>query len=81
MHAARTFCQEVRVDALSRAIPHEDSARSLTAHAAQATRARQLTMPNVGWVVIAMHRSTPLSSVPVLRKVAQGRRVRWPAPA
>jgi hypothetical protein len=60
---------------------HQDIETVLTAQAAHAARERKLTMPVVGWVLIAMHLSIQLSIAQVIRKVAQGRRVLWPDPA
>lgn len=81
LQAERKFCQELRVDALSHAITHEDIERVLTAHAAHATRERKLTMTSVVWVLIAMNLYTQLSIAHVIRKVAQGLRLLWPDPA
>ena len=80
MENERTFCRELTVEALQRAVPPEVIQAVLRETGRPVRRARTLTAEATIWVLIALNVYTHLAVGHVLRKVSQGLRFIWPDP-
>lgn len=77
----RKFCDELRVDALERAIPAEAVRRALDLTQRHHQRHRKLTAEATLQLVIAMNLFPDLSVGDAFARLAQGARFVWPDPA
>lgn len=80
VEAERKFCEEMSLDALTRAIPLSEIEAVLTCAKATEQRHRRLTMVAVVLLVIALHIYSRLSIGHVFKRLGRGLRFIWPDP-